>query len=76
MLRDKKERFIDLAEMRVNKALHSIKLIGNLANKRNYEYTDQQASQMISALEAAVRDVKALFREDGSSNNLTFRLKK
>jgi len=76
MLRDKKERFINLAEMRVNKALHSIKLIGNLANKRNYEYTDQQASQMISALEAAVRDVKALFREDGSSNNLTFRLKK
>lgn len=76
MLRDKKERFVELAEMRVNKALHSIKLIGNLANKRNYEYSDKQASQVIAALEAAVRDVKALFREDGYSNNSVFRLKK
>ena len=76
MFRNKKERFVELAEMRVNKALHSIRLIGNLANRRNYEYTDQQASQIISALDGAVKDIKALFREGGLSSNSTFKLKK
>ena len=34
---DKKERFITIAEKRVNNALRTINAIGNLSNKRNYE---------------------------------------
>ena len=37
---DKHENFRRLGEGRVNKALNYLRLIGNLANRRNYYYTD------------------------------------
>jgi len=43
------EHFIELANKRVPKALKYLDLIGNLANKSNYSYTEQQ-SQQINAL--------------------------
>ena len=41
-INEKKQRFIELANKRVNKALKQISLIGNLSNTNNYEYTQDE----------------------------------
>ena len=37
--RDKRERFVDLGEARVRKASQMLRLIGNLSNTSNYDYS-------------------------------------
>ena len=38
----KRDRFLRLADKRVNAALNKIRLVGNLSDTRNYEYTDEE----------------------------------
>ena len=62
MSRDKQLKFVELAEQRTNSAIKNLQLIGNLANKRNYEYTNEQASKIILTLENELKDLKLKFR--------------
>ena len=55
--RDKAAKFIELANKRVNKALKDLKLVGNLTNKKNYDYTEEQAKKIIKALQKEVDNV-------------------
>lgn len=75
-MRDKRERFVSLAEARTDKAIKSIRLVGNLSNRSNYEYDDEDVAQIIRALEREVRALKTRFEESSSSRSQTFRLKK
>ena len=43
----KKEKFIELAKSRVNRAINMIRLISNLANKSHYDYTPEQTKKII-----------------------------
>ena len=56
-----REKFVMLAERRVNQAIRQIKLIGNLSNKRNYAYTDSDAGQIYRALKKSLDDMRARF---------------
>ena len=42
------ERFVRLAEGRVNATLDKLRLLGQLANGRNYAYTDEQVKRNFS----------------------------
>jgi hypothetical protein len=75
MVRDKRQKFVELAEQRVNRALHYMRLIENLANRKNYEFSDHDAAKILAALEDGYRSVKASFREDSSASKNSFRLK-
>lgn len=66
-MESKHEKFIRLAELRVNNALKAIELISNLANTRNYAYTEDEASKVIRTLKAAVNDVERQFKGKGSN---------
>ena len=57
----KKQKFVELANKRVNKALKQISLIGNLSNTNNYEYTQNEVKQIIKALENGVQICKERF---------------
>lgn len=57
----KREKFIELAEKRVNKAIKTMRLIGNLSNRSNYDYTDELVNEIIGALERELRDLKKKF---------------
>lgn len=50
----KAERFRRLATARVTKALKMIGFVGNLGDRRNYEYTEAQSKAVIGALKRAV----------------------
>ena len=69
---DKHTKFIRLAEKRVNNAIKSIELIGNLSNKNNYEYSHKDVQKIIKTLKKSVDNVEYKFN---SSSSMTFRLK-
>ena len=39
--RDKRAKFVELAENRVNRAIKDLRLIGNLSNRSAYEFADE-----------------------------------
>jgi hypothetical protein len=61
---DKLANFERLAERRVNEAIKKLRLIGNLANKRNYDYTDNHAKRIVWALESELKILKTKFRDN------------
>ena len=72
-MRNKRERFVALAEARTEKALKSIRLLSNLANRANYEYSEEDVNQIVRAIELEVRNLRSAFSTQGSLSK-TFRL--
>ena len=62
----KRQKFVSLAEKRVENAIKSIGLIGNLANTSNYEYSDADVKKIIKALNDEVKEVESKFKTDRS----------
>ena len=58
----KREKFVDLAEARVSRALQSIRVIGNLSNRSTYEYTDEDVRRIMKALSTELEAMHARFR--------------
>ena len=57
----KKEKFIELAEKRTRRIIINLDLIGNLSNKRNYIYTDEQCDQIFKAIKKGLREAEEKF---------------
>lgn len=75
MSRDEdRKKFVQLAEKRVSKALKDIKLIGNLSNKSNYSYTDQDVRKIKAVLKKALEEMNARFDRNGASEDESFKL--
>jgi hypothetical protein len=73
-MKDKRERFVSLAEKRVPRAIHELRLIGNLANTHNYTYTQDEAQRIVSALEQEVKLLKGRFAAGVLKSQPTFKL--
>ena len=71
---DRREKFIELAEKRVNRALAQIRLIGNLSNRSNYSYTEQDVAKIHRALRKALDEMKARFDSKGAEDQNKFKL--
>ncbi len=74
-MKDKKEKFSELANNRVNKALNLMRLIGNLANKSHYSYSEEDSKQIISALESELKTLKSKFSKSKPNKDNKFSLK-
>jgi uncharacterized protein YeeX (DUF496 family) len=72
----KLQRFERLAQKRVTEALRRLRLVGNLSNRINYEYSDEHVRQLVDALEAELKQLKSRFRQEGSGAGQTFSFKK
>ena len=68
-------KFVRLANNRVNKAIKSIRLIGNLSNRSNYDFTDDDVRQILRALEGEIKSCRQRFEQPSSTNNEAFELK-
>lgn len=55
------DRFKRLAIQRTNAVLNKLRLLGNLSNKSNYEYTEEDIRKIISAIESQIKIVKTRF---------------
>lgn len=69
-----REKFKELAEKRVNRAIKDLSLIGNLANKSNYMYDEADVKKIMRALKEALDDVKAKFDAGDSGAKKMFTL--
>lgn len=60
---DKKhDKFIQLAESRVNKIFTDMNLIANLSNKKNYTYTAEQIDELFDAYIKKVHEIELFFK--------------
>lgn len=70
----KREKFVSLAEKRVNRAIKDIQLIGNLSNKNNYQYSDDDIEIIVKALEFEIKEMKSRFKPTKNLANVGFKL--
>ena len=57
----KRDKFVRLAEARTNKIIDMLRLLGNCANKANYDYTDTDVQKIFTALEKELKLTKMKF---------------
>lgn len=68
----KLQRFERLAEKRVTEAIRRLRLVGNLSNRANYEYSDDHVRQLTEALEGELKQLKNRFRQEGGGSGQGF----
>ena len=68
-----RQKFVRLANARVNKAIKAIHLIGNLSNKSNYQYEDTDIEKIFRALTNEMKLCRQRFdaRTDTASSGFT-----
>ncbi|MDA9836524.1 hypothetical protein N9C20_02165 [Luminiphilus sp.] len=75
MTRSPKERFKELAEKRMDKALKALNSVTKLSDRKNYQYDEAQVSQMVEALETAIEELKNEFSRGVKNRASTFEFK-
>ena len=75
MTRSPKERFKELAEKRMDKALKAIYSVTKLSDRKNYQYDEAQVLQMIEALETAIEELKNEYSRGVKNRASTFEFK-
>jgi hypothetical protein len=71
----KSQRFERIAERRVNEALRALRLLGNLSDRRNYAYTEDQVALMLGAIEQGCRALKSKFKAEPGNDRAEFKFK-
>ena len=75
MTRSPKERFKELAEKRMDKALKALNSVTKLSDRKNYQYDEAQVSQMVEALETAIEEMKSEFSRGVKNRASNFEFK-
>lgn len=59
---EKAERFKRVAGNRTNRIIDQIRLLGNCANKSNYEYSDEDIKKIFLAIEIELKETKLKYQ--------------
>ena len=70
-----REKFVRLANRRVNTALKAIQLVGNLSNRSNYAYTDSDVEKIFSVMNRELKEARERFRANGKPGQAKVELK-
>jgi uncharacterized protein YceH (UPF0502 family) len=73
-MKQRRERFIRLAEARVSKAMKAIRVVGNLSNRSNYEYSDADVRRIVKALQSELSALEARFQQSDKKSQPEFKL--
>jgi hypothetical protein len=57
-----RERFIRIAENRVNRILDAMDSLGNCSNRRNYDYSDTDVKKIFSEIEKKAKETRSRFQ--------------
>jgi hypothetical protein len=58
-----RDRFVRIAENRVNKILDNLESLGNCSNPRSYEYAKEDVEKIFAEIEEKVKEIKSMFQE-------------
>lgn len=70
----KREKFVQLAEKRTVNAIKAIRVIGKLANRSAYEYTDADGKKIAKTLNDEIDALKSRMTSTGGKDTIEFRL--
>jgi hypothetical protein len=70
----KRMKFVKLAEGRTQAALSAIRKLGNLANRRSYDFEEGDVRKIMKALKEAISETERKFDPDSGPGQKTFRL--
>lgn len=73
-MRDRRAKFVELAEKRVNSATRYIRLIGNLSDRGNYEYSPEDIRKIKQTLESELKNALLRFETDTRKEEPNFKL--
>ncbi len=73
-MRDKRKKFVDIAEKRVNRLINEIRLVGNLSNRSNYEYKEEDVRRIFAAVDAELRNARRRFESTSTADSSSFKL--
>lgn len=74
MKSSKRQKFVELATKRVNRAIKDLRLIGNLSNRSAYEYSDEDVRKIARALQRELDSIKTRFSGPGVPGENEFTL--
>lgn len=69
MISKRRERFEKVASNRVQKIIDYINLLGNCANKNNYEYTDKDVELMFKEINRTLKETRILYDKELNKTN-------
>lgn len=72
--RDKRAKFVELAEKRTANAMRSIRVIGKLGNPFAYEYGEADVKKIITALTKEVDALRLQMARKGGKTPVEFKL--
>ncbi len=64
----KNEKFKRLAEKRTNAVLEKVRVLANLSNRSQYEYSEEEVEEIYRAIERELRKTKSKFLNKGRAN--------
>jgi len=67
---NRRQRFLVQAEVRANKVLNAIRVLGHCSNKALYDYKDNEIERVFTAIQKRLDETKLLF----SKRRVTFKL--
>jgi hypothetical protein len=74
-MRDKQQKFVEIAEKRVTRLLEDIRLVGNLSNRNNYSYEAEDVSKIFGAIDMELKTAKKRFEVALASAERGFKLR-
>lgn len=72
--KDKRDKFVELAQARTKNAIKSIRIIAKLGNKNAYEYTEADVKKIAGALNREIEALRARMLASGGKETVDFEL--
>ena len=72
--RDRRAKFVELAESRTRNAIRAIRVIAKLGNKSAYDYSDADVQKIARALNREVDALRSRMLSRGGKEEVEFRL--
>ena len=69
-----RDKFVELAQKRVSRVVKDIRLIGNLSNRTNYSYADDDVKKIVSTLKSEISRLQKRFETSVTENDDSFTL--
>ena len=68
-MESKRDRFVRIVENRTNKIIDMLRLLGNCANKSNYDYTEADVQKIFNTLEKELKAAKMKYTSVGAEED-------
>ncbi len=71
---NKRKRFTDLAPIRVNNVLKHLRLVGNMTNKNNYSYDEDEFKKILKDIDDELSLIKSKLKAQENKKKKIWKL--